>query len=126
GINTTYKVVLTDNCTVLSHEDTAFVELPIPLQISVNNDTLVCRDNPVNLFATATGGIPAQYIFTWTGLGIGPGHTVSSGFTKVYSVYLDDDCALPVEDSVAVNVQPQFFPGFVTDPEWDCLPSFIN
>lgn len=124
--NTDYFVTLTDNCTTLSDTGSVNISLPLPLQVSKSNDTLICRNDPVILQVSGSGGLPNQYAFTWDKLGAGITKTVRPTLTTWYAFELDDQCAIPVNDSVLVDVQVPLVPGFIVDPEWACLPNDIE
>jgi|GEM_PF-2190952 len=126
SINTNYFVTITDNCTTNPDTGSVNIELPVPLKIQKSNDTLICRNDPVILQVSGTGGLINQYVFNWQTLGAGATKTVSPGISETYIVEFNDQCALPVTDSIRVNVQVPLVPGFEFDPEWACVPNDIT
>lgn len=125
-VNTNYFVRLTDNCTTLDDTASVNIDLPVPLSLTKSNDTLVCRNSPVILAVVGSGGLPAQYDFAWKTIGNGAQRTVSPLVTTTYVVEFSDNCAIPVQDSITVNVQIPLVPGFTWDPEWGCVPNEIT
>ena len=125
-VNTNYFVTLADNCTTLSDTGSVYIELPVPLALTLSNDTLICRNEPVIMQADGTGGLPAHYEFDWGTLGTGGSKQVNPLVTTTYPVVFRDNCANPVTDSIRVEVQVPLIPGFVSDPEWACMPNEVD
>jgi len=100
-----YHVTLTDNCTLLSTEDSVKVDLRAPITISTSPDTLICVANTALLKAYGTGGYTPAYEFVWsdgiteTTLPAGTPYAVTptSGFT--YTVRLQDNCTVKMDSS---------------------------
>lgn len=101
---TTYRVVLSDNCS--EARDTAYVNVNLraPLTISVRSDSMICRGESIVLYSSATGGNSGQYTFTWDqGLGTIQSPTVSPAHTTTYRLILSDNCT-EKEDTAWVTV----------------------
>ncbi len=105
---TTYRIILSDNCTVLN--DTEFVTVKVlnPLKVKIStNDTDICFNKNVNLSALGSGGDSLNYQYMWSN-GLGPGNLkmatlVNSTWLKVT---LSDMCSVnPASDSVWINVR---------------------
>lgn len=108
-VSTTYFVTLTDNCTLLSTEDSVRVNLRAPLTISTSPDTTICVANTAMLRAYGTGGNIPTYEFVWfdgsteTTLPAGVPYAASPTATQTYSVRLQDNCTVK-EDSSIIRV----------------------
>jgi gliding motility-associated-like protein len=113
---TQYRVILSDNCT--SKPDTAYVTITVraPLLVKALNDTTICAGQQVSLYATASGGYPAGYRYSWdNGAGTGnPAHIIPSA-TTTYTVTLTDQCTdgedtamvtVTVRDPLEISVSP--------------------
>ena len=104
-----YHVTLTDNCTLLSTEDSVLVSLRAPLSISTSPDTLICVENTALLRASGTGGYSPDYEFVWsdgtteTTLPAGTPYAVTPSSESTYSVRLQDNCTV-IKDSSSVKV----------------------
>lgn len=108
-MDTTYKVRLTDNCTLLSTEDSVHVSLRAPLNITTTPDTTICQENTAQLYAWGTGGYSPTYQFVWsdgiteTVLAPGAPYPVTPGTNYTYSVRLQDNCTV-ISDSSTIDV----------------------
>jgi gliding motility-associated-like protein len=106
NFTTTYRVILTDNCT--SKPDTDFVTINVRPQLKVHARPYVkiCFGQSVQLFSQGMGGVMADHQFSWdNGLGSGNSFTVSPATTTVYTVTLNDGCSLAATDTVTVEVE---------------------
>lgn len=109
SVSTTYYVTLTDNCTLLSTDDSVRVTLRSPLDITTSPDTTICVANTALLRAYGTGGNVPTYEFIWndgtteTTLPAGTPYAVTPTANKTYSVRLQDNCTVK-KDSALINV----------------------
>ncbi len=108
--NTTYRVILSDACTIKN--DTAFVNVKVlnPLKVKIKtNDTNICYNKTSNLQAIGTGGDSMRYEYSWdNGVGIGDMKMVNLSTTTKLKVTLKDFCSSKnAVDSILIVVQPQ-------------------
>jgi gliding motility-associated-like protein len=106
---TQYRVIFSDNCS--SEQDTAFVTVSTRSALKVNQrqDTTICNDQLVQVYAGGSGGYAAGYKFSWDqGLGQGASHLTMPAATTIYRVILSDDCtAKPDTAYVTIFVRPE-------------------
>lgn len=104
---TDYTVRALDGCSPDTIYATFKVTVRTALDLTLNNDTLICNGNPVALKATINGGLTASRLVTWNqGLGTGLNKTVSPSSTTVYRAILSDGCSVKNDTSfVTVNVR---------------------
>ena len=107
-VNTTYAVTVTDNngCTAGTTVDVIINELPVVSAEASPNPQ--CAADPVNLTATASGGI-GPYSYEWdNGLGVGQNHTVNPAINTTYTVTIHDNngCSATATVAVIVNQLP--------------------
>jgi gliding motility-associated-like protein len=104
-VTTTYRVILTDSCTVLS--DTAFITVFVraPLQLNPMADTSICQDETISLYASGIGGDSSAYFFSWDNAGNGTSVQVKPDSTTTYRVVLSDNCTSEADTAwVTVHV----------------------
>lgn len=72
------------------------------------NDTLICDDQAVTLTATTTGGNPNNgYIYSWSNGGFPVStNTSTPGTPTTISVSVSDNCSVPVNASIFIDVVP--------------------
>ncbi len=103
--STWLKVSLSDMCSAKSASDSIWITVRAPLSIQLNNDTTLCNGRSSTLKATAIGGKPLNYTFTWNnGIPDTATYTVKPNSNKVYKVTLSDNCSNSASDSVVVNL----------------------
>jgi gliding motility-associated-like protein len=113
GNHTIRYTVGAGDCAVTSTV-TTFVEDPIQVTVPFN-DTIICSGDLVRLYGDASGGLPANYNYSWTqGLGNGTQHLVSPGATTIYRVKVEDGCSDADSTSIIVQVTPAFSLSFDT------------
>ncbi len=82
------------------------------ISIATSNDTTICSGDNALIWAQASGGIGAPYIYTWdNGLNNDSSHTVSPTATTTYNVMVSDGCETPVQNAsltVTVIEHPTF------------------
>lgn len=101
---TTYKVVLSDNCTPKTDTDYVKIKHRPALVIKFPKDTTICRGNSVDLFVDGSGGDSTSYEFKWNnGAGSGRSTKVTPLVTASYKVVLTDFCTLK-SDSAIIKV----------------------
>ncbi len=122
---TTYRLVLSDNCTVINDSDEVKVNVNPSLIIKINSGPLyICRGTKVTLQSNAGGGYdPAKYKFLWNrNLGTTNNITFFPDSTAYYKITLSDDCSTPVSDSVLITVEQLPQPDFIADITSGCNP----
>ncbi len=113
---TTYYFMAIDNCSKDTIRDTITVNVPIypPMSLSLNNDTSICLNDPIQLSALVQGG-SGVYYYQWN-----TGDTTSSitlQLTQTQTLYVNvtDQCGNSANDSVYVYVSP-IYPDFTYSP----------
>jgi gliding motility-associated-like protein len=102
---TTYRVILTDNCT--SDPDTGFATLFVraPVNVSLNPDSTICRGQAMHLSAIVSGG-DSSYSFQWDNGDTVTQRTVTPDSTTTYLLVTSDNCGIKSDSSfVTVNVR---------------------
>lgn len=103
--NTWLKVTLTDGCTVLPAKDSVLIKVRLPLMVSLNNDTVICKGTNVLLKAATGGGDLSNYKYTWNqGLPATKTNTVNPITQTKYILTLTDNCSTKAMDSTTVDV----------------------
>jgi gliding motility-associated-like protein len=104
---TTYTIVVTDDCGVVTETGSVTVTVPIPAPLVVQAlpDTAVhCPESAVGLFTSVAGGT-TPYTYSWSGgLGSNPAANVAPPVTQSWSVTVTDHCGLVAVDAVTVTV----------------------
>jgi PKD repeat protein len=91
---TTYKIVLTDNCSN-SASDSIVVDVLAPIVVTGLKDSTICTGMQVPLVPIVTGGIPSAYTYTWNlGLGSTSTQLVAPTGTNTYQVIVKDGCTV--------------------------------
>jgi hypothetical protein len=96
--------------------DTVNFEIFPELEMTVAaNDLLICEDQAVTITATTTGGNPNNgYSYSWSNGGFPVAtNTSTPGAPSTISVTVSDNCSLPVNASIFIDVVPPIL--FVTD-----------
>lgn len=103
AINTMYTVELTDNCSDNS-KDTMWVNVMPELNITGLRDTVICYGQNIAFTPQVSGGITAQYQYTWNnGLSNSKNQIVQPLSFTTYIFKLEDNCSSPY-DSVKFTV----------------------
>jgi gliding motility-associated-like protein len=90
-------------CTVCS---SVTIVNPIPLQLSVSNDTIICENGSANLLATAIGGNTFLYHWDFTA-NEANSQNVSPTINSQYIVYAENEFGcLSLPDTISVSVLP--------------------
>jgi gliding motility-associated-like protein len=112
---TTYRAILTDNCTRDSagsfYADTQYITINVKdaLKITMPKDTIVCEGNTLSLTASGSGGWPGKSYITWkNGQDTGSTISVTMGVNQqTLQAVLQDECTLPNDTGyVTVFVRP--------------------
>lgn len=103
---TTYRVILSDGCTLKN--DTAYTKITVrdPLNLSLNSvDTIICYNKISNINAVATGG-NGNYTINWSnGLGIGSFKSITLMNSAWIKATLTDGCTVNSStDSIYIKV----------------------
>jgi gliding motility-associated-like protein len=108
NIDTVLMAVLSDNCS--AENDTAYIKITVrdTLSTTINNDTLICLGQSVDLEVIGSGGKPPLQYFWNNGLGAGAKKTVTPFGARNYTVTVSDGCTVPnVQVSVVVDVREE-------------------
>ncbi|HBW86818.1 MAG TPA: hypothetical protein DEF82_08810 [Crocinitomicaceae bacterium] len=80
-----------------------------PLSVNLNNPTIECPGDEIQITASISGGLP-PYSYLWSDGSIGTGITVSPNTTEIYWVAVNESCTnSSTTDSVLISV-PIFNP----------------
>ncbi len=97
----------------------SFIELD-PLELEIEQDTFVCPNSKILFGTSATGGLSADYQFTWNDGFKGAQRQVqfsNSGNDTLLWVTLDDACSTPTTDTVYISFYEPSIAGFSLDPD---------
>ena len=118
-ITTTYIVTVSDSCGNTASDTATFnYAAYVPMQLTLNNDTIICGGEQVLLDAGVTDGLPG-YTYLWTpNVTILDSVTVLPPTSAVYILQVTDLCGYSKTDTVNVTVYPissDFQPVFTTN-----------
>jgi gliding motility-associated-like protein len=109
---TTYKALLTDNCSTPADSAQITITVRSPLKVTLNPDTTICTGQSVLLSAIISGGDTANHSLLWTV----PGNTFTDTnknitakpiATTTYQALLWDNCTQPSDSAqVTITVRP--------------------
>ncbi len=104
---TTYIVTVRDSCgNVATDSSTVHFTPYIPMQLALNNDTVICGGGTVLLDADVTKGLPV-YNYLWSpNITTIDSITVSPVNSSTYILKVTDECGFSVSDTVLVTVYP--------------------
>lgn len=109
-LNTTYRAVLSDGCTVRNDTQDVVVQVLQPLSVNSNNDTVLCYGNSIRLIARPGGG-NGNYTYRWENtasplpiLGSGSSLDLSPTTSLRVRVVLQDACTI-VPDSAQTFIR---------------------
>ena len=101
----TYRVTLTDNCTLINDSAKATVDVVPALSINLQNDTLVCEGTKLNIVSKAKGGLGA-YQFNWNGITTSDSIMMMNFITdSIIYLQLSDGCSNPAFDTMKINTE---------------------
>lgn len=104
GSTTSYTITALDGCTPDTLTATITVTVRQPLNLQLNNDTLICNGNTVAINAFASGGLTSGYNISWNqGLGTGSSKSVSPATNTTYTAVLSDGCTV-LNDTASITV----------------------
>ncbi len=108
--DTSFQLVVTDQCGVDTLVDTALAEVRdfLPLDVSIEDTTFYCPSNQAVIYPMVTGGA-GNYSFVWSAAGV-PGvvtddSLVVSGFSSPITWYItaEDTCGVQATDSMEIT-----------------------
>ncbi len=107
-VTDTFIVTVIDSCGMSPEIDTVIVNVNSqPLNLQLNDTSVLCANDSVNLWALVSGGTP-QYYYTWNTGYTTSGIIVNPSSTTTYSVTVTDSCGVDtVFQQVTVTV-PQY------------------
>lgn len=106
-ITTTYYATVTDSCGNSVTDSVKITVVPYTaLQLSFNNDTIICGGNEVLLNADVTGGRPG-YVYAWSpNVTLSDSVTVTPAYPTTYMLTVTDACNHTISDSMHITVYP--------------------
>ncbi len=106
-VTTTYIVTVSDSCGHSASDTSTVNFIPyIPLQLNLNNDTIICGGGKVLLDADVTNGLP-DYLYFWTpNITTLDSATVMPANSTSYICKVTDRCGYSKSDTVDVVVYP--------------------
>ncbi|MES2140699.1 MAG: choice-of-anchor L domain-containing protein [Bacteroidota bacterium] len=118
-VTTTYIVSVTDSCGHTAFDTSVVNFIPyVPLQLTLNNDTIICGGEQVLLDADVINGLPG-YTYLWSpNISILDSVTVFPPTSAIYTLQITDLCGYTKKDTVNVTVYPissDFQPVFTTN-----------
>jgi gliding motility-associated-like protein len=116
-------VVLTSLCETT--QDTVIIQIfdNNPIELEITNDTLVCESTPIDLWTTATQGIP-PYNFQWSNGFNGQNQTITINQTETFFVTVTDACNNITIDSVTITKDTLFLN--IMNPATICEGDFVS
>lgn len=109
----TEVIMITVQTSVCQTEwDTIYINIHdnVPIELEITNDTLLCEQANVDLWSTATKGIP-PYSYEWSNGDTNQNQTVAINMSQTYYLSVSDACnnlstdsVVIVKDSVLLNV----------------------
>ncbi len=130
--DTMYIVYAEDPLGCLSENDTVFVSILPPLQVTTSGNDSICSGNSITISATATGGSGNGYTYAWTEngnpIGTGQSITVTPSSTNTnYCVTVTDDCETPsASDCLIMDFYLNPDVNFTADNVAGCYPVPVN
>lgn len=123
SVNTTYFVEITDANGCSYTTDNQEVTLTLPPVITKSNDTIVCANESVYLWAVPDNQVD-NYTFNWSVGGVGLEHFITPTIISdtVFYISIIDECNLTNSDSIHVNVFTQPIIEFQIDTVYGCVP----
>ncbi len=104
---TTYRVVLTDNCSTIPDTASTILFVRNPLLITAPIAFHICQGDTVKTSVSGSGGLSNSYSFSWSPGGLtGDQVSLTPLSTTWYTVTLNDGCSNYDADSILVNVKP--------------------
>ncbi len=101
---TTYTVTASDFCGNTDTDSVDVIVEPLqPLILTVSNDTLICQNDVVTIFADVQGSLSSNAL-SWNNSVTASSQQVSPMVTTTYVVSVTDVCNQTISDSVTVNV----------------------
>lgn len=106
-VTTTYIVTVTDSCGHTASDTSIVNFIPyVPLQLSLNNDTIICEGHRLLLDANVTNGLP-MYSYLWSpNVTTQDSITVQPASSTTYTLKVTDACGYSKSDTVDVTVYP--------------------
>lgn len=116
---TTYIVTVSDSCGNTASDTATFnYSAYVPMQIALNDDTIICGGEQVLLDADVINGLPG-YTYLWNpNITTQDTATVSPPTSAAYTLKITDQCGYSKWDTVNVTVYPissDFQPVFTTN-----------
>ncbi|MCE2682299.1 MAG: gliding motility-associated C-terminal domain-containing protein [Cryomorphaceae bacterium] len=130
-VNTTYTVYAENELGCLSTPESIVVSVRPPISGTISPDVTICPGYPTTLTATATDGIGAPYVFSWSNgnaySGASSTISVNPPATTIYTVTIADECeSTPLVLNTTVTVAPLPVPQILADPNDLCEPAIFT
>ncbi|MFI5221554.1 MAG: PKD domain-containing protein [Bacteroidia bacterium] len=123
---TTYRVLLSDNCTKLPDSTFAIVDVLPPLIVTLPPDTLICSGNYLNITANASGGL-RNYNYIWNSVSTNnPVYGIKALNDNFIYIEVTDGCSSPAFDTIRISTQPLPIPVFNSNEISNCTESKVQ
>lgn len=106
-VTTMYIVTVSDSCGNTASDTATFnYSTYVPMELTFNNDTVICGGEQILLDANVTGGLPG-YTYLWTpNVTLVDSVTVLPPGSTTYILKATDGCGFSKTDTVSVTVYP--------------------
>jgi len=105
--DSTFYVQFTDNCTVLSANDSFSITVRPPLHVSISGKDTLCTNEKQTLTVSTMGGDAKNYTFIWDNGSTLTSRIISTQTDSIFYVQLTDNCTLKAaQDSFKTAVRP--------------------
>ncbi len=123
----TYKVVLSDGCTVLNDTANIAVLVRAPLAFTITNTPEVCSGSSASVNVSPSGGVAATYSYSYNpNIGSGPSFSFIPANSQKVIILLEDACSNSYTDSFLIQVNPLPSMEITATPNPICQNRVVN